>query len=69
MTTAHNAQLGQCPCGTGGTVTQVSPTVLEGGNTRDNVYEVTNEKGSHLFKSEFTIREGYVITCLRQTTT
>ena len=58
---------GACSCGSRGELVTVSPSLLNGGNSRFGWYTITDQNmNTHEFFSEWDDEEGrYVTTCLR----
>ena len=57
----------QCACGTRGHTVLVSPPILDGGSSKDSVYEIENQGGAtHLVRYRWNDEEGRTETiCLR----
>lgn len=58
--------MGACTCGTRGTLTLVSPTILKGGSTQDSVYEIESQGRRHLVRYYWNEEERrYRTLCLK----
>ncbi len=58
--------MGACVCGTRGTLTRISPSIFEGGSTRDSVHEIESQGQKHLVRYRWNDEERrYITSCLK----